>query len=138
MGNSNHSFFKNHMSMEKDVVHLYANITVGASGAVSASQGGGLVSVVKEATAGQYTVTLDKGYNRLLALQATVVDDAVNSVATVQLLQTAAAAQTAAQSTGAFVIQCLDFAGAAVNPTSGAQLLLKFELRRTSAKTAGA
>jgi hypothetical protein len=132
MANSNRNFSLHQMTMEKDTVTLFAYVDVGASGAVSSSNGGGLVSVVKEATAGQYTVTMDKGYNRLLAYDVKVVGSALSAVANVQLLLAPAAAQTAVQSTGALVFQCVDYAGAAVNPASGAQLLLKLTYRRTS------
>lgn len=132
MGNTSRSYSRNHMSLERDVVDLYATVTIGASGAVASSQGGGLVSVAKNATAGNYTVTMDKGYNRLLHVNATVVDASVSPVAAVQVLQSPAAAQAAVIASGALVFQCLGYDGLAVNPASGSQLMLHFQYRRTS------
>ena len=132
MANSNRMFSRDQMTLEKDTVTLFANVTIGASGAVSSSFGGGLVSVVKESTAGQYTVTFDKGYSRLFSYDVRVVHSSVTAVASVQIKLTPAALLTAVQTTGAIVFQCLDFAGAAVNPESGAALLIKVTYRRTS------
>ncbi len=134
MANSNRTYSREILALERDVVNLYGVINVGASGAVSSGKGGGVVSVVKEATAGQYTVTLDKGFSKILHFSATVVGSAVTAVSQVQILMTPAALATAIAGTGAIVIQCLDFAGAAVNPASGAQLQLHVQYRRTSAK----
>lgn len=132
MGNTSRNYSRNHMSLERDVVDLYATVTIGTSGAVSSSQGGGLVSVVKNATAGNYTVTMDKGYNRLLHVSAMVVGSGVTPVVAVQVLQTPAAAQAAVIASGALIFQCLGQDGLAVNPSSGSQLMLHFQYRRTS------
>lgn len=132
MGNANRGFSRDMMALEKDVVNLYATITIGSSGAVSSSQGGGLVSVTKESTAGQYTVVMDKGYSRLLHISASLVGSSAAGVANVQVLLSPSALQTAVNGTGAIVIQCYDYAGSAVNAASGSQIMLHMQYRRTS------
>lgn len=130
MGNRN--FSQNQMTLERDTVRLFAQILVGASGAVTNAQGGGIASITKESTAGQYSIVLQDKYSRLLAMNAIVLDSSASAVATIQTLETAATAQTAVTTKVALTIQCLDFAGAAVNPASGATVMIELVLRNTS------
>jgi len=116
-------------SLEKEVGDIYGSITVGASGAVSASQGGGVLSVTKLATAGQYAIQLSSKYQRLLMASAVVVNSSATSVAAVQVLEAPSTVQADFKGDGNLVVQCLDFAGAAVNPASGAKILFKLEVR---------
>lgn len=118
-------------SLEKYVVDLWGHADIGASGAVSAVAGGGISNVVKEATAGQYTIVLEDKYNRLLDVDVKIMDDAVTSVAQVQILQNPATVQADFVGDKSVTIQCLDFAGAAVNPASGARLVLHVTVRNT-------
>lgn len=60
-------------AIEQGVTTLYVKLTVGASGAVSASSGYGLVSITKEATAGEYTILLDRKFKKLLSVNPTVI-----------------------------------------------------------------
>ncbi len=117
-------------SYEKEVGDLYCTVNIGASGAVSSVTGAaGILSVAKEATAGQYTITLAAGYQRLLHVNARVVAASASSVANVQVLETPSTLQDDFKSANAITIQCLDFAGAAVNPASGAALMLNLVVR---------
>jgi hypothetical protein len=118
--------------MEKQVVHLYIDADIGASGAVTAAKGGALTSVVKQATAGQYNLTLDSNYSRLLSAHVCCVGASATGVAAVDILQSPAAIGTAIKTTGALVLQCYDYAGAAVNPASGTRLKIKLEVRRSN------
>jgi hypothetical protein len=119
---------------EKDTVTLYGEFTVGASGAVTSGtvKGGGLSGVVKESTAGQYSITLSDYFQRLLYVEALNVDDAVSAWATVAVLEDPSALQTDFKADKTFKIQLQDFAGAAVNATSGAQIKLKITCRNTT------
>lgn len=123
---------KNVQSLEVDVVKLSGSFLVGAAGAVSSSQGGGIESVVKEATAGQYTIQLSDRFQRLLMAQFKNVKATVSTVAAIQVLESGATFQADIKSDGAITIQCLDFAGAAVNPASGEAILFALELRQSS------
>ena len=110
-------------SAERNVVTLYAALTVGASGAVSSEVG--QLSFVKEATAGQYSVTSDKSFYRILALSSKSVHSSISTVCAVHILETATSLQSDFRADKTFKIQCVDYAGAAVNPASGEVLLLE-------------
>lgn len=128
---ANRNFYPNHKSLEVDVVHLYAQITIGASGAVSSSSGLGIASVVKESAAGQYTITLSDSYNKLLHANvfALSTTDAAQTVGTAFRVQS----QAVDAATPTLVIQASDTAtGADANPTSGDVLYVKIELRNSS------
>ncbi len=127
-----HMYSRDTMVLERDVVHLYSDVVIGASGAVTSAKGGAIASVVKQATAGQYNVTLDAGFQKLLFFAASTLGSAASGVDSVQVLQTAASVLTNLKTGAAITIQCYDASGAAVNPVSGTVLKLKFEVRRTT------
>ena len=130
-----HTYSHNTLVLEKDVVHLYADVDVGASGAVSSAKGGALASVVKQATAGQYQITLDAGFQKLLHVSVQAVGASASGVASVDVLQSPASVLTNLKATAPITIQCYDYAGAAVNPASGTRLKVKLEVRRTTVGT---
>lgn len=117
---------------EKDTVSIFGSAVIGASGAVSAAKGGGIASVVKESTAGQYTITLTDRFSRFLGIDAAVTDDAISAVARVQVLMDPATLQASIKANGEIVVQCVDFAGAAVNPASGSSLSFRITMRNSS------
>jgi hypothetical protein len=127
-----HSYSRDTMVLERDVVHLYADVTIGSSGAVTTAKGGALTSVTKEATAGQYSIVLDSGFNKLLHVSVQVVGSSASGVASVDVLQSASSVLTNLKAGAALKIQCYDYAGSAVNPASGSVLKVKFEVRRTT------
>ena len=51
---------------ERNVVTIFAKANIGAAGAVSSIKCGGLASVTKEVTDGQYSIALSDKYNQLL------------------------------------------------------------------------
>lgn len=110
-------------STEKKVIQLYGALTVGASGAVSANIG--QLTFVKESTAGQYSVTSTRPYYRILSLKPVFVHSSISLVCQVHILETASSLQSDFRSDKTFKIQCVDYAGSAVNPASGEQLLLE-------------
>ena len=116
-------------TFEKEVGKIYGVLTIGASGAVSSFDGGGILNIVKESTDGQYSITLAAGFQRLLMVQAMSVAAANSTVASVQILETPANLQSDFKSDRTFAIQCSDFAGADVNPASGEALLLEITVR---------
>jgi hypothetical protein len=133
---ASYSLCENSLTKEKETVKLYAFITIGAAGAVSSFKGGGILSVVKEATAGQYTVTLDQKWQRLLGVSHKVIDNAVSPIAQCQLLNDFATLQTAIKTgTPALLIQLLDYAGLAADATATTVLQLEISLRRSSVET---
>jgi len=120
---------------EKETVHLYFQLDIGASGAVSAFTGGTKLSAVKEATAGQYTLTLDQKFHKVLMVNATPVKSTATTVGQVQVLATPSTFQASFRTAPAIVIQCLDFAGAAVNPASGESFWIEVVVRNTAVGT---
>lgn len=129
---SNKRFSQFQLTLEQQVVTLYAQLQVGASGAVASAKGGGIKSIVKETTDGQYTITLEDKYNRLLFVDAKVVHDVPSAVCSVQVLQDATTLQADFVASPSFKIQCLDEAGAAVNLEQDAGLMIKLEVRNSS------
>lgn len=129
---ANRNFYPNHQSLEVDCVHLFAEINIGAAGAVASSSGLGIASVVKESAAGQYTITLTDSYNKLLWASAVLLDDTNSDPATVAIEARILSSDVSANAP-VVVIQgvALDD-GAPANFASGAKLLVKLELRNSS------
>lgn len=127
-----HVYSRDTMVLERDVVHLYVDVVVGASGAVTSAKGGALLSVTKLATAGQYSVLLDAGFQKLLHVSAQMLGASASGVSSIDVLQAPATVVTNLKTGAALVIQCYDYAGAAVNPASGSVIKLKLEVRRTT------
>lgn len=123
---------------EKDTVTLYGEINVGASGAVSSIAGGGISGVVKETAAGLYSVTLSDYFQRLLFVEALVVDDAITQTVSYQILEDPAALQSDFKSDKTFKIQFFGATNAstttqiAANPANGAQIKLKIVCRNST------
>lgn len=129
---ANKMFNKNAMTLEYDTVTLFGNVVIGASGAVASYSGGGIASVAKEATAGQYTITLADKYSRVLHVDAKVYGAALSGATTCQLLMDPATMQADVAGNKEIVIQCADEAGVAVNPAEDEAIMLKLVLRNTS------
>ena len=110
-------------SAEKKLVKVYGAVTVGASGAVSSEVG--QLSFVKEATAGQYSVTSDRAFYRVMAVNVTKVGASISTVCSVSILETPSSLQSDFRSDKTFKVQCVDYAGSAVNPASGEVLLFE-------------
>jgi hypothetical protein len=127
-------------TFEKDTVTLYGEFSVGASGAVTANtvKGGGITGVTKETAAGLYTIELADYYQRLLFVEALIVDDAITSTISYQILEDPAALQTDFKTDKKFQIQFFGATNAstttqiAANPASGAQIKLKIVCRNST------
>lgn len=117
---------------ERNVVTIFAKANIDASGAVSSYKGGGLASVVKETTDGQYSVTLSDKYNQLLKADMAVISAAISGVAAVQVLEDPATLQADFLADNTFKIQCVDDAGLAVNPPSGSQIVFEIKVRNST------
>jgi len=110
---------------ESDVMRVYLRVTIGASGAVDAAYGGGVTSVVKESTAGQYSITLGDRFSRILAVQVTSVDDAAPAWACATVLEDPALIQSEFAADSTFVLQLYNGSFSATNATSGSQLWIE-------------
>lgn len=84
------------MCVEQGVTDLFVKLTVGATGAVSAVSGYGVSGIARNST-GNYTITLDRKYKKLLCvndvlvqatpqgIRPTVKADGVSSAGTIQV-----------------------------------------------------
>lgn len=101
-------------TIEDGPTALYLKLTVGATGAVSATAGYGLAEttpIVRNGT-GNYTITLDRSYKKLLAVNHTMV------LASPQDLNLTVTADNIAAS-GAITVE-FSIGGTATDPSSGA------------------
>jgi hypothetical protein len=134
---ANRYFNQFQYAYEKDTVIVFGNFNVGAAGAVTAGtvKGGGIVSVAKQGTAGQYLITFNDQFSQFLDFSGQTVLATASGVANVQLLQAPATLQADIKANKQITIQCVDYAGAAVNPASGEKVMFKVVYRRTSVGT---
>lgn len=65
-----HTKFQFQYSMERELVHVFLQATVGADGAITLSSANsrGVASITKETGAGDYTILLQNTYARLMQL----------------------------------------------------------------------
>lgn len=98
--------YNQEMALEKQVCHVDAGLIIGASGAVTSYSGLGVESIVKESGAGNYTITLQDSYDKVLSLVSTVNCSAVggSAIGSVEI-STAVASLKAAIKAKAFAIQ---------------------------------
>ncbi len=117
-------------SLEVDTVELFATWTVGAAGAVDTSSAKGLT--VTNTGTGEYTLTLQDAYNRLLDCSATLLDATASNPATVGVAFQCKS-EDVSSSTPDLVIRAstLDD-GAAADPREGARVLVRLVLRNSS------
>ena len=128
---SSRNYYRNYNTLEVDVVNLFGSIVIGAAGAVTSFQGGGIKSVTKEATAGQYTIELTDLFARILGASFESLAVGPTLVGKLQILNDPATFQADVKADGKITIQCLDFAGAAVNPASGEAILVDIKARQS-------
>ena len=112
-------------SLAREVKSVYANVSIGASGAptlnVNASVG---VASVSRDSAGVYIFTLDDKYNSLLHVNIIQVEATAEDL-TFQVESEAVA------STKVITIQC-KAAAVETDPSDGSVLLVKIDLKNTS------
>lgn len=118
-------------SLEQDVCSLYGSMVVGAAGAVATVKGGGIKSITKQVADGQYEIELEDGWNRFLFSSSGFVAAAPINIAAVQVLETPASFQADFKADKKYIIQMLDFAGAAANATAGSVFSFCIQVRRS-------
>jgi hypothetical protein len=119
--------FNRRQSLEREVKDLYVKVAIGAAGAPSLVSGAsyGAASVSRN-SAGDYTLVLQDRYVALKHMEATLQSSTAEDIM-VQLKSEAI--NSAAKSISFFTL-----AGATpTDPSNGAQLLIKLELKNTSA-----
>jgi rhamnogalacturonyl hydrolase YesR len=127
---ANRFFNQFRLSLEKQVVDLFAKVTIGASGAATLARGKGIASVVRDgAVAGKYTLTLQDRYVALLDFTATFQDtDGITAAPVVGIVsEDVDGAKT-------IVFQCSDVEmPAATDPGNGETMYLHVTLSNTTA-----
>lgn len=124
-------------SLEVDVVELFCDITVGASGAPSPTAGTALgygkgISSVTRNSAGRYTIALQDSYNKLLMIEtklsATTYDPTASASGNFLVSE-----QVNSSTAPGFVIQFYKGSdGSALDVASGTRVLLWIKTRNSS------
>lgn len=119
-------------SLEVNVCELFGRLVIGAAGAVTSNTGKGIGTIVKESSAGQYTIPLSEPYNSLLHASFTLVSttDGAQTVGTAFRLNSEDVDHVTAP---VLTLQCSDTAtGADANLTSGDVVLIRITLKNSS------
>lgn len=114
--------FNRKQALEKEVKEIYAKLTFGASGAVTLTEGYGVASVSKAGT-GEYLVTFQDAYVSLKFVEGILLKSTGEDIR-IQLKEE--------DVNGAKTLSFYTLTGAsATNPSSGAVMYLKFDLKNT-------
>lgn len=119
------------LGLEKQRVTLFGKVAIGSTGActISAVNSKGISTVTRNA-AGKYTFVMQDTYVKFMGMKVTFIkpSDGLTTVSQVSVISETVA--TAA--TKNIVVQCLDFAGAAVDPDSGSTMYVEFQFSNTN------
>jgi hypothetical protein len=116
--------FNRKQALEKEVKEIYAKVTIGASGAVSATDALGVASVVETST-GVYTLTLQDKYMDLMQASVSIESAAAQDLTAQVQSQDVANAKTV-------VIRTSDSTAAVAEPSSGSIIRVKLDLKNSS------
>lgn len=125
---ANRTFYQFRQSYERELVDVYCTIVIGASGAVTSATGAGILSVVKEATAGQYTINLQDNFNALRDVRVVTRNAAGISAAGAMGI----VLDQVSSATAPLVRIQMANAGVATNPASADVLLLHITVKNSS------
>jgi len=111
-------------ALEKEVKSLYLQVAIGSSGAPTLTKGLGSASIARN-SAGNYTITLQDKYTRLMSASITQLNSSAEDI-TIQLLaQSVDSAKT---------VQFVCKTGAtATDPSSGSVLYIRLDLKNSTA-----
>lgn len=116
--------FNRRQALEKEMKDLYAKVTIGSSGAPTLVSPIGVASIIRN-SAGNYTLTLQDKYMALRFMAVSFLDDNAQDMRVQLVAEDVASAKT---------IQFVCLTGAsATDPQSGQTMLIKIELKNTSA-----
>lgn len=129
---ANRYFNQFRLSLEKQVVDLFADVTFGGTGAptlvASGSKG---VASISRTSAGLYVVTLSDSYVGLLMVNHRFIKNSATIPAAPLMYVVSQAVGTVAAPT--ITMQFDAVAGTAADPDSGDEVLLQFTLKNSSA-----
>jgi hypothetical protein len=130
------SFHRHLGSLEIDVVTLYANVSIGATGAptLNTSPGSKGITSVTRNSAGDYTFQFDDKYQKLLWADVIVLDATLSNPSTVGMVGTIKAVNE--PNTNGMTVEVVFYemanAATAVDPRNGAKVLACFHVRNSS------
>lgn len=126
---ANRRMFQFRLSLQRDIVDLTLKAAIGAAGAptISTTDAKGITSITRN-SAGKYTILLQDNYAALMTASAVILNATAAAAPITQLISE----QVSNSTTPQVVIQCLDAAGAAADPDSGATLMVHLMLRNAS------
>lgn len=114
--------FNRAQALEKEIKSIFCKLTFGASGAVTLTEGYGVASAAKSGT-GDYLITLQDKYVSLKFVEGILLKSTGEDIR-IQL--------KSEDVNGAKTIAIYTLAGSsATNPSSGAVMYLKFDLKNT-------
>lgn len=116
--------FHRAQALEPEVKSLFATVTIGASGAVTSTVSAGVATVAKSAT-GRYTVTLQDKYVRLLHVSVVHINSTTEDLQWHVTAEDVASAKT--------IGLVAHDAATDTDPASGTKLLIKIDLKNTTA-----
>jgi len=115
--------FNRAQALEKEVKSLFADVAIGASGAPTITKALGIASIVRNG-AGDYTLTLDDKYTRLLHVSVQILAAAAEDITAQLVAEDVSSAKTIQFFTKAAAVE--------TDPSNGARLLIKVDLKNSS------
>jgi hypothetical protein len=116
--------FSRKQALEREVKEIYAQITIGAAGAVTATSGEGVASAAETST-GVYTLTLQDKYMGLMQADVSIQSAAAQDLIAHLQSQDVAGAKT-------IVFRTQTAAAVAAEPSSGSILRVRLDLKNSS------
>lgn len=117
--------FNRKQALDKEVKELYLDVAIGASGAPTLSRGLGAASISRSST-GLYVITLQDAYNRLMFADVQTLTASAEDIQAQLVSESVASAKTISFRT----VKSSD--ATVVDPSNGARLLIKLELKNSS------
>lgn len=115
--------FNRKQALEKEVKELFAEVAIGASGAPTLTKGLGISGIVRNG-AGDYTLTLEDGFVRLMDFQASHEAASAEDIT----FQLSAQDVTTAKTVSFFT----KTAATETDPSDGSTLRIKLELKNST------
>lgn len=129
---ANRSFHRAAGALEIETVSLWGSLTVGAVGAVAASSGKGIASIVR-LSAGRYQINLQDTYNTLLYADVVrVLNGVTDPTANGMILSVALNSVNAGVNPSLTIQFAKGSDGTAADPLTGSQFLIKLDLKNSS------
>ena len=119
--------FNRKQALDKEIKEIYANVTIGASGAptlVSANSVG--VASISRTSAGLYVLTLQDKYMKLMHAHVQIVTPVAEDIVSNVVSESVASAKTV-------TFRCTT-GGVATDPASGDSFLIALQLKNSTAR----